>query len=85
MGLVIMATAELTLPIIKTLSVREIEHLVDRLFSNSVSKAFAGQPRAQADMRLASRVLRGLLIKLDKATGSVAECARLIAEIEVEA
>jgi hypothetical protein len=38
----------------------------------------------QADMRVAAQVIRALLSKLDKAAGSVAETARLLAEVRIE-
>jgi hypothetical protein len=79
------AAGESTLLMKKTLTAAEVENLADRLLSYGLSRTLASRPKAPADMRLASGVLRGLLSKLDKATGSMAECARLIAEIEVGA
>jgi hypothetical protein len=79
------ATAEPTLAMKKTLTAAEVENLADRLLSYGLSRTLASRSKAPADMRLASGVLRGLLSKLDKATGSMAERARLIAEIEVGA
>ena len=66
------------------LTANDIQVVADRLTSRSVSTGLSDTPGMQADMRVAARVIRGLLSKLDKAAGSVAETARLLAEVRLE-
>jgi hypothetical protein len=66
------------------LTVNDIQVLADRLTSRGVSIVLSDTPEMQADMRMAARVIRALLSKLDKAAGSVAETARLLAEVQIE-
>jgi hypothetical protein len=68
----------------QTLTPAHLQRLADRLVSRGTSSLLSDSPEMQADMRVAAQVIRALLSKLDKAAGSVAETARLLAEVRIE-
>jgi hypothetical protein len=63
------------------LTQRDIERLADRLTSRGTSMLLKDTPALAGDLRTAIRVIHALL---DKAAGTTAETARLIAEIRIE-
>jgi hypothetical protein len=67
----------------QALTADQIEALADRLLSRGASRLHKGAPHLAGDLRTAGHVIRGLLSKLGKAAGSVAETHRLLAEITI--
>ncbi len=67
----------------QTLTADQIQALADRLVARGSSVLMKDAPQLAGDMRVAAQVIRGLLDKLDKAAGSVAEAARLLGEVEI--
>jgi hypothetical protein len=68
----------------QTLTQRDIERLADRLTARGTSMLLKDTPELAGDLRTAARVIHALLSKLDEAAGTMAETARLIAEIHIE-
>jgi hypothetical protein len=71
----------------QNLTADQIEAPADRLFSRRACRLHKDAPHLAGDLRTAGHVIRGLLSKLDKAAGNLAETHRVMAEgrIEVEA
>ncbi len=62
----------------------DIETLADRLYSRGVSKLLDDSPSLQTDLRIASRVLRTLLGKIDAAAAKAGETAQFLADLRID-
>jgi hypothetical protein len=62
----------------------DVETLADRLYSRGVSKLLDDSPSLQTDLRIASRVLRTLLGKMDAAAAKAGEVTELLANVQIE-
>ncbi len=68
----------------QTLTVAEVQHLADRLFSRGVSKLLDDMPSTQTDMRAASRVIRALLNRVDRAAAMCGDAQSLLSKLTLE-
>ena len=68
----------------QTLTVAEVQHLADRLFSRGVSKLLDDMPSTQADMRAASQVIRALLNRVDRAAAMCGDTQSLLNKLTLE-
>lgn len=64
-----MANTDVTNTHVTTLTAKEVAALADRLFSRGVSGLSTCDPKCQRDMLAASRVLRELLRRYERANG----------------
>jgi hypothetical protein len=62
---------------------QEILTLADRLYARGVSQLFDDSPSLQTDLRIASRILRAMLSKIDAAAAKTAEAAELLTNLRV--
>jgi hypothetical protein len=66
------------------LTVAEVQQLADRLFSRGVSRLMNDQPSVQSDMRAASRVIRALLNRVDRAAAMCGDAQSLLCKLVLE-
>ena len=62
---------------------QEILTLADRLYGRGVSQLFDDSPSLQTDLRIASRILRSMLAKIDAAAAKAGETAELLVNLRV--
>jgi hypothetical protein len=63
---------------------QEILTLADRLYGRGVSQLFDDSPSLQTDLRIASRILRAMIAKIDDdAAAKTGEAAELLANLRV--
>jgi hypothetical protein len=58
----------------------EILTLADRLYGRGISQMFDDSPSLQQDLRIASRILRAMIAKIDAAAAKIGEAAELLAK-----
>ncbi len=64
-------------------SAQEILTLADRLYSRGVSTLMDDSPSMATDLRVASRILRAMIAKIDAAAAKTGEAAELLANLRV--
>jgi hypothetical protein len=62
---------------------QEILTLADRLYGPKVSHLFDDSPSRQTDLRIASRILRAMIAKIDAGAAKTGEAAELLANVRV--
>ncbi len=68
---------------LQILTADQIEALADRLLSRGISRLHKDAPHLAGDLWTAGHIIRGLLAKLDKVAGNVAETHRVLGEIPI--
>jgi hypothetical protein len=64
-------------------SAQEILILADRLYGRGVSVLSDDSPSLATDLRIASRILRAMIAKIDAAAAKTGETAELLANMRV--
>ncbi len=66
-----------------TMTPNEVQLLADRLYARGVSKIGVDTAEQASDLRVASRVIRGLLHELDRAASITGDLARVLRELRI--
>ena len=66
------------------LTVTEVNHLADRLFARGSSRMLDDMPSTQGDMVMASRALRAMLNRVDRAASLCGDAQSLLRNLTLE-